>query len=230
MVPELTCINTGLQSSIYTSYTIQEYCDTIQEYRVTVCVDLVIHQDLDYLPHFSNLEFVCNAMEFDGTDTRLAIANQKNIVDAELSPVLADMGTDALHHAIADARAQILTVACDKNTLSHNGNYTHKIGRLVNRAHEKILRGFSMSYSSHCFTICNYEDRIGAGDTSQVDLIESADTCSICCDQFNDDDEVLVTRCGHVFHVDCSYECIIKTNSVNCPYCRFEDCYLGIWE
>lgn len=42
--------------------------------------------------------------------------------------------------------------------------------------------------------------------------------CSICCEKFDGESEVVATKCGHMFHIDC-----LSTwfdHSEACPHCR----------
>ena len=43
--------------------------------------------------------------------------------------------------------------------------------------------------------------------------------CSICLEEFNKNDNKVVTSCNHVFHKHCLQECM-KANLTNCPLCR----------
>ena len=42
---------------------------------------------------------------------------------------------------------------------------------------------------------------------------------SICLDKFNDNDEILLTKCNHIFHKDCINKWIIDYN-IKCPICK----------
>ncbi|EFN90054.1 TRAF-interacting protein [Harpegnathos saltator] len=42
--------------------------------------------------------------------------------------------------------------------------------------------------------------------------------CTICRDNFIQSDDIAVTRCGHVFHVNCLSRWLTRSNS--CPECR----------
>jgi len=46
--------------------------------------------------------------------------------------------------------------------------------------------------------------------------------CSICLDSYKNDDNVVVTWCGHIFHQDCINRYIGRTpeNEQKCPNCR----------
>jgi hypothetical protein len=44
------------------------------------------------------------------------------------------------------------------------------------------------------------------------------DECTICLEKFNNDSEVSILKCNHIFHYDCISKWGIKNNS--CPCCR----------
>ncbi|OMJ92365.1 hypothetical protein SteCoe_4918 [Stentor coeruleus] len=46
--------------------------------------------------------------------------------------------------------------------------------------------------------------------------------CSICFEEFKNEDECRLTPCGHVFHRECIYTWIIKNNKRKCPNDNFK--------
>ncbi|KAF3771948.1 RING finger protein 122 [Nymphaea thermarum] len=48
------------------------------------------------------------------------------------------------------------------------------------------------------------------------------DECSICCEEFDSDDHILVTTCHHTFHHSCLFEWLTRL-PLSCPLCR-SDC------
>jgi hypothetical protein len=51
--------------------------------------------------------------------------------------------------------------------------------------------------------------------------IKESNTCSICLDDFADDDEIRVLLCKHYFHKDCIDRWLTQEN-VRCPLCRHD--------
>jgi predicted transcriptional regulator len=48
---------------------------------------------------------------------------------------------------------------------------------------------------------------------------EKNNNCSVCRDEYNDNDEVKILNCEHVFHIDC-IDNWLKNYSHKCPCCR----------
>jgi hypothetical protein len=46
--------------------------------------------------------------------------------------------------------------------------------------------------------------------------------CSICFEEFLDENECRLTPCGHVFHHECIYTWIIRNNKRKCPNDNFK--------
>ena len=53
------------------------------------------------------------------------------------------------------------------------------------------------------------------------DLKEKNTNCTICRDEYRDNDEVRILQCEHVFHTDC-VDNWLKNHSYKCPCCRKE--------
>jgi len=51
------------------------------------------------------------------------------------------------------------------------------------------------------------------------ELREKHTTCAICIDDFNDDSNIRIIKCNHVFHTDCIDPWLLK-ESYKCPVCR----------
>ena len=101
---------------------------------------------------------------------------------------------------------------------------------MVLRAEDKVKRGFEMRQSDHCFRIDKFSQRCCHGSKHQK-AVGSAEKCAVCICEFEDDELVLVTRCGHVFHPGCMQQCMTKgLKNMTCPACRSEDPVLGIWK
>uniref|UniRef100_A0A1B0BDJ5 RING-type domain-containing protein n=1 Tax=Glossina palpalis gambiensis TaxID=67801 RepID=A0A1B0BDJ5_9MUSC len=43
-------------------------------------------------------------------------------------------------------------------------------------------------------------------------------SCSICLEDFNKTDTIYCTTCGHLFHLNCIHDCLLR--SPDCPECR----------
>ena len=65
------------------------------------------------------------------------------------------------------------------------------------------------------------KEQIQLGDISGGGLTE----CSICIENFEDDDEILYTKCCHTFHKECINKWITEYN-IKCPICK-KDVTLG---
>ena len=52
-----------------------------------------------------------------------------------------------------------------------------------------------------------------------IDYNMSDDMCSICMDNYTDDDSIFQTTCSHIFHLTC-LDRWIQTGAISCPLCR----------
>ena len=59
--------------------------------------------------------------------------------------------------------------------------------------------------------------------TKFADLTKEIGNCTICLDQYKDEDELIGLPCEHYFHTDC-VEPWLKQESNKCPICREETC------
>ena len=46
--------------------------------------------------------------------------------------------------------------------------------------------------------------------------------CMICLDNFDENKQICLTNCKHVFHYKCLYDYIIHTSDSHCPDCKFD--------
>ena len=51
-------------------------------------------------------------------------------------------------------------------------------------------------------------------------LIANNPTCSICLDEFNIFDEFSITKCDHIYHLDCIERYVKSSHKNSCPMCR----------
>jgi hypothetical protein len=49
--------------------------------------------------------------------------------------------------------------------------------------------------------------------------LDEPSSCSICIEEFIKDEEVKITPCNHLFHLQCSKD-LVNNNIKNCPVCR----------
>lgn len=63
--------------------------------------------------------------------------------------------------------------------------------------------------------------RIKFGDISNEGIDSDEKKCTICMTNYEDSDDILVTKCNHIFHEDCIKDWF-KNYSYKCPVCRTE--------
>ena len=52
-----------------------------------------------------------------------------------------------------------------------------------------------------------------------LEIKSKNDKCSICRLEYNDDDNVRILECEHIFHTECVDTWLLE-HSYKCPYCR----------
>lgn len=52
---------------------------------------------------------------------------------------------------------------------------------------------------------------------------ESEKECSICCEDFIENEQLSITVCAHIYHEPCINSWIEQAPSVSCPVCRYYD-------
>lgn len=76
----------------------------------------------------------------------------------------------------------------------------------IEKKEAKLVRGNDVLFSTIKFKLSDIKREI------------DSKCCSICCDDYNDSDELLLLECTHMFHIKCIEEWFIK--QTNCPNCR----------
>jgi len=79
---------------------------------------------------------------------------------------------------------------------------------------------FKNVYRDHTNNAFQHIDNIFKSDDVRFVNFKKTDQfsqheCSICIDEFNDNDSLTVRPCGHIFHKQCH-----QLNMINCPICR----------
>lgn len=64
-----------------------------------------------------------------------------------------------------------------------------------------------------------------------ADAKYTSDTCVICLDEYEPDAKTMNFNCGHIMHIDCTYEWVCsqfrRNTDITCPVCRFVQCHVN---
>ncbi len=98
-----------------------------------------------------------------------------------------------------------------------NGNI-HNMGNLGN------LNNFGFTFGSDVKVVITeeeFEDELEHHKYSEISRDAKITKCSICTEDFVENDDVIKTKCDHIFHRDCIKPWLCN-ESVKCPICREE--------
>lgn len=162
-----------------------------------------------YLNYHKNIEFT----KINGEENRTNTGNSINIINIssnDLDNIIEEhivehiigslMGNNnndnTSHIIIEDSNNNIISLTNIINTLNNTENNNEILSEIDfdNIRSEKFK---------------NYIDNNNNG----------INYCSICLDKFNDNDDIKILECDHIYHFDCIKEWLLKYKNT-CPICR----------
>lgn len=98
----------------------------------------------------------------------------------------------------------------------------------LNLTIELLTKGFEMHFNKHpsfVITTFNKIKNVKGGETEVIKEQIKENTCSICSQEYDEtNDNLLITKCGHIFHYRCIKEWLNTSMNglcnTNCPICR----------
>jgi hypothetical protein len=99
------------------------------------------------------------------------------------------------------------------------------IGRRSSRRRSRVPRNINMDdYDDEDIKVVLTRDeyrRLKHQKFEDYELKEENDTCTICLEKFETEDEIVQAKCKHIFHTKCGRQWFLK-NSTKCPNCRVQ--------
>lgn len=116
-----------------------------------------------------------------------------------------------LIHYLIYRFCELIHVDCDPFTPDdYDDNYDFSL----------LSNSESLCDCGHCRQL--FEQCVDESDRSiKFEILESQikeKRCSICTEQYNNDDKIIITSCGHLFHITCINQW--KYHKTICPICR----------
>lgn len=140
--------------------------------------------------------------------------NFNNIVNENINNAL----RNALHNTLQSTLNNIVIDISDNINFGSLGNEIITITEILNNQNNQ--------YNQYNETI--NEDKINDYKCSDYKHINSEEInkmncehCTICQENYNEDDKVLILECNHIFHPECIKPWLLKCSNL-CPICRYK--------